>query len=298
MNERTNTMGPCLDPKECAIRAAAGPQALTLAVLVSLALAVQCVVSALATAVSRDYTPLLGISLGVIVEAITCAGLWTLVLQSRAGQLGRSGFGLARVQPIVMGALMQTFALALLAMSVMLLFFQSELTEFLGEYFEVMNWYLMNYFGANFNVAPELMFEAASIGFAVLFAVAEMVALRYMLLARFVRKMRLMAAEGLAPRSYYGFAEVVSYLLGVGMALSGAVVTATAAAAAADIIEAGIGIVVAMEGLCIFCTGIVIRVVGHETAAAHAVAARERREPQTPPPLGRDAGPMEGTANP
>jgi len=296
MNERTNTMGLCLDPKECAVRAVAGPQVLTLAILVSVALAAQCVVAALATAVSRDYMPLLGISLGVMVEALTCAGLWALALQSRTGQLGRSGFGLARVQPIVIGALMQALAAALLAMSVMLLFFQSELIVFLGNYFETMNWYLMSYLGIDFNVAPELMFAAASIGFAVLFAVAEMAALRYLLLARFVRKMRLMVTEGRTPRSYYGFPEVVSYLLGVGMALAGA---ATAASAAiADITDFGIGVVVALEGLCTFYTGIVIRAVGHETAAVHTVAARVRSEPQTPPPLGRDAGPIEGTANP
>lgn len=296
MNERTNTMGLCLDPKECAVRAIAGPQVLTLAILVSVALAAQCVVAALAAAVSRDYMPLLGALLGVMVEALTCAGLWTLALQSRIGQLGRSGFGLVRLQPIVIGALMQALAAALLAMSVMLLFFQPELIRFLGSYFDVMNWYLMEYLGIDFNVAPELMFKTASAGFAVLFAVAEMTALRYLLLARFVRKMRLMVTEGRTPRSYYGFPEVVSYLLGIGMVLTGA--WTAASAPVEEMTDFGIGVVVALEGLCAFYTGIVIRAVGHETAAAHAVAARAQSEPQAPSPLGRDAGPIEGTANP
>jgi hypothetical protein len=285
-----------MDPQECAVRAAAGPRVLTLAALASVALAAQCIVASLETAVSQDYTSLLGISLGVIVEALTCAGLWTLALQGRAGRLGRAGFGLARVQPIVMGAAMQTIAAALLAVSVMLLFFRPMLMGFLGDYFDMASWYFMDYFGMDLNVAPDTVFGVASAGFAILFVIVEMFALRYLLLARFVRKMRIMAMEGRPPRSYYGFTEVVSYLLGVGMVLSGIIMIA-ATVTETVIPGAGNGIVVVLEGVCAFYTGTVISAVGHDTAAVHNAAAQTWGTPQPPSSLFGDTKPIEGEGN-
>ena len=252
------------------------PRTIALAVLWSLTVAVGGVVTALLlTGATVIYVPMAVLVLVFLPALLGCVGLWLLIGEAASGRPGAAGFRLARVYPITAGVLAQIVAVAMFAVTLVLLFFRPALAAATDQMVAGMQEYSIGLLGMAVGAATDFVVAAAVVVAALALLAAEIVALRNMLFARWMRKLRLMVRHGELPKGYFGFTEVVSYIIGAVLAL-GAVPLLLREGSAV------LGVWMALYGVSVFMSGLVIRRSAREFAFLHvgteSVARAEEKQ--------------------
>ncbi len=236
---------------------ARGKLFVTLAILTTVFTLLQCI-DPVMKVLSRQFESAFTSCFYIMFLAFTVLGLWLTVGLAKNNLINKSAFKLSKVYPAFIAIVMQIAAIAILACAVISMSFQTLVTQ----HMEDITGFLTEHLGDDFQEHIALLLSKngliiLGILLLILFVFIELIAIRYISLCKFDKRISSMYLNGKAEKNHFGFAVGSSFVFGVIIILAGIF-----SLIFSDKLSGAVSL---LQGVCMFITGLIIKKTKAET---------------------------------